>query len=81
MENPGQTALDVIRVTYRGYSTVMYSSAQGVFLPGGFAYYPMEGKHAVLEDDYFRYNMDTLPQTERPVSYTHLDVYKRQMLY
>ena len=65
VENPGQTALDVIRVTYRGYSTVMYSSAQGVFLPGGFAYYPMEGKHAVLEDDYFRYNMDTLPQTER----------------
>ena len=67
VENPGQAALDVIRVTYRGSHIVMYSSAQGIFLPGGFAYYPMEGKHAIFKDDktYTIVETNTLPQTER----------------
>ena len=65
IENPGQTALDVIRITYHGYHSVMYSSAQGIFLPGGFAYYPMEGQHAVYDEFGIMMNMDTLPQTKR----------------
>ncbi len=41
--NPGHEKLEKIRVIYGGYSPVFYSNGQGVFLPGFFPYYPVEG--------------------------------------
>ena len=35
--------------TYSGYSAKFYSNSQGVFLPGGFPYYPIAGFHVLFD--------------------------------
>lgn len=43
----GNGAVDRIVMEYAGYSADCYSNAQGVMLPGWFAYYPYAGYHSL----------------------------------
>jgi len=41
-----------IRIVYQGASPIFYTNAQGVRLPGTYAYYPMEGYHKIYDGSY-----------------------------
>lgn len=68
VQNPG--TLQEIRVSYAGYHSYFYSSAQGAYLPGFLAYYPVEGFHPVMEADMIRYNTAWLPEQEKQFTVT-----------
>lgn len=47
----GDGSVSEIYMTYHGFSHTFYSNAQGVLLPGYFAYYPQAGHRAVFLDE------------------------------
>lgn len=40
---------DMLSFTYEGYSPLFYSNSQGIYLPAGFAYYPINGFHYIYD--------------------------------
>lgn len=48
VENPTASAIEQMTFRYGGYHPALYSSAQGIFLPGYFCYYPIEGTWQVF---------------------------------
>lgn len=49
VQNPEHRTIETLSLTYRGYSPLYYSNAQGVYLPGFFPYYPHSGHHPVFD--------------------------------
>ncbi len=58
VNNPDNRAISELRFRYSGWHDSLFSSAQGVYLPGYFCYYPIPGRQSVYED----WNL-TYPQT------------------
>lgn len=65
VQNPENTALTAVTIHYTGYHPEYYSTAQGAYLPGFFAYYPMEGLFPVFDSKRLCLNIDTLPESAR----------------
>lgn len=67
-----------IHISYEGYSPEFYTNSQGIYLPGFYCWYPMEGCHRILEDDWNTWNM-SFPRSEKKftvsVDTTHKNVY------
>ncbi len=40
---------NMISFTYEGFSPLFYSNSQGIYLPAGFAYYPINGYHYIYD--------------------------------
>lgn len=62
VENPGQEPIKEIIVEYRGNHTTYYASAQGCYLPGYAAYYPVEGRYNLFNQGIVT---SCVPPTER----------------
>lgn len=54
-----------IHISYEGYCSAFYTNSQGVYLPGFYCWYPVEGYRRAIEyDDWNNWNM-SFPRSEK----------------
>lgn len=72
-----QGKLSQISVTYSGYSKLLYSTSQGVYLPGYFAYYPIPGYHPVYDSE----KADYIPIANRPLAHFLINLHVSEPVF
>lgn len=64
VQNPDDAPITELRFSYSGWRETSASSAQGIFLPGYFAYYPQEGRQVVYTNGGIHARGVLLPERE-----------------
>lgn len=65
VKNDTGKPLTRITVSYSGHHNFLYSTAQGIYLPGYLCYYPVEGKYPMYLAQAHSLNYRIMPQTDR----------------